>query len=234
MKTLRQPFLNLLLLLCPLLAAGCNSYVANKFVQAPNRDWAIRGLDAPQSVLLERHVSQQLRLEVGPPAASLSVWIVNPIPSPDYPFIDVPPHGVPTVHLATPPQDPPSIQAAVPPRGTVFLLPGLGDGKEEAPYQFYSLGLAPRDIESSSLTIAAMDDPPATASATAPANPATWCRSSMPSQQRGLIAGEVGAVGISYGAFRRHLLGRDRSASGSSSPSNRSVPSTTPRAMPGP
>lgn len=200
MKTLRQPFLNLLLLICPLLAAGCNSYVANRFVQAPNRDWAIRGLDAPQSVLLERHVSLQLRLDVGPPAASLSVWIVNPIPSPDYPFIDVHPHGVPTVSLIAPPQVSPSAQPAKSPRGTVFLLPGLGDGKEEAPYQFLSLGLACQGYR------VILVDHRGHGRSTGDRISYGACESRDmvqlldALQQRGLIAGEVGAVGISYGA----------------------------------
>jgi pimeloyl-ACP methyl ester carboxylesterase len=200
LKTLRQPFLNLLLLICPLLAAGCNSYVANRFVQAPNRDWAIRGLDAPQSMLLEYHVSQQLRLDVGPPTASLSVWIVDPIPSTDYLVLSFPPHGVPIVRLATPPQDPPSNQPAKPPRGTVFLLPGLGDGKEEAPYQFYSLALARQGYR------VILVDHRGHGRSTGDRISYGACESRDmvqvldALQQRGLIAGEVGAVGISYGA----------------------------------
>jgi len=196
---LRQSLVKILLLICPLLA-GCNSYVANKFVQAPNRDWPIRGLDAPQSVLLEHHVSQQLRLNVGPPAASLSVWIVNPIPSPDYLYLDLGPHGFPIVRLATPPHDSPSIQPAKPPRGTVFLLPGLGDGKEELPYQFYSLGLACQGYRVILVDHRGHGRSTGDRISYGAIESRDMVQVLDALEQRGLIAGEVGAVGISYGA----------------------------------
>jgi pimeloyl-ACP methyl ester carboxylesterase len=197
--------MELLLLIYPLLLAGCDSYVANKFVQAPNRDWpnrywAIRGLDAPQSELLEHHVSQQLRLDVGPPAASLSVWIVNPIPSPDYLFLDSGPFGYPIVRLATPPQDPLSTQPAQPPRGTVFLLPGLGDGKEEMKYQFFSLGLACQGYRVILVDLRGQGRSTGDRISYGAIESRDMVQVLDALEQRGLIAGQVGAVGNSYGA----------------------------------
>lgn len=193
-------------LLLPLLAlAGCNGIVANDLVAPQNLDSPIRGQDASAEVLEEHHVSEQLRFNVGPPPASLSVWIVDPIRLPVSIYIDSDAHDEPKVRLIYAPQTRPSTQSSatrpVPvPKGTIFLLHGLGDNKEYFPYEFYSFILAGQGYrvilvdsrghgrstgdyltygarESRDL-VQVLDD----------------------LQGQGLIVGNVGVLGISYGA----------------------------------
>ena len=195
-------------LLLPLLAlAGCNGIVANDLVRAQNLDSPIRGKDAPREVLDEHHVSRQLRIDVGPPPASLSVWIVDSIPLPVTISIDSGAHDEPIVRLVYAPQTRPSTRplalatrGAITPRGTLFLLHGLGDSKEYYPYEFYSFIMAGQGYrvilvdsrghgrstgdrltfgyrESRDL-VQVLDD----------------------LRRRGLIVGNVGVLGISYGA----------------------------------
>ena len=196
-------------LLLPLLAlAGCNGIVADDLVKAQNLDSPIRGKDAPTEVLDEHHVSRQLRISVGPPPASLSVWIVDPIPLPVSIFIDSDAHDEPIVRLVYAPRTRSSTQPlalattrpALTPRGTLFLLHGLGVSKEYFPYEFYSFIMAGQGYRvilvdsrghgrstGDQLTYGAgesrdlvqvLDD----------------------LQRQGLIVGNVGVLGMSYGA----------------------------------
>jgi pimeloyl-ACP methyl ester carboxylesterase len=191
------------ILVCLLFASGCNSYVANKLVQAPNHDSQLRGVDASASELTEHHVAKQLRIDVGPPPASLSVWVVEPITG--HGRIELEPGRYqPTVHLVLDSKSEPTTQLAPTqpaptPRGTLFLLSGLGDGKDEGPYEFYSFALA-----SEGYRIILVDHRGHGRS--------TGDRISYGShesrdmvqvldtlEKRGLIEGEVGVVGVSYG-----------------------------------
>ncbi len=132
------------LLLLPLLTiAGCNSTVAKDLVAPQNLDSPVRGKDAPADILAEHHVYRQLRIDVGPPPASLSVWIVDPIPLPVTIDLDSDAQDQTKVRLVYAPQTRPSTQPlAGRPKGTLFLLHGLGDSKEYFPYEFYSYVLA--------------------------------------------------------------------------------------------
>ncbi len=135
-------------LLMLLVLAGCNSHAAEYFVQAPNRQWSERGVDAPDKVLVEHHVSRQLRLKVGKPEASLQVWIINPIDARGETLsVEAGANNMATVRLAPNPQKPPATKPSTAPapgtpRATIFMLNGLGDGMESLPYQFYSMLIA--------------------------------------------------------------------------------------------
>jgi pimeloyl-ACP methyl ester carboxylesterase len=182
--------------------AGCNNYVAEKFARAPNIDSPTRGLDAPQSVLVEHHVAQQLRVNVGPPSASLSVWIVNSISTPAFLSLDPGPNprDYPVARLTVRPQTQPSLQAERPPKATIFLLHGLDDSKEDVPYEFYSYGLACEGYR------VVLVDLRGHGRSTGDhigyggyeAHDLTQVLDEL--QSRGLIAGKVGVIGISYGA----------------------------------
>src|ERR1700722_8939476 len=114
----------MLLFLMPLLLAACNSTIAGKFVEAPNRDLPTRGQDAPASVLAEHHVSHQLRVNVGPPSASISVWIVDPVSAQAQITLapGLKPDEAPLARMAILPQTRPSLAADQPAKGTIFLL----------------------------------------------------------------------------------------------------------------
>ena len=194
---MRFAFRTLALPICLLLAAGCNSYVANKFVRAPNRDWSVRGKDAPETELAEHRVAQQLRIDVGPPAASLSVWVIDPIAGPGYIKL-VPGRYQPTVHLVLSPEA--ATRPAEPPKGTLFLLAGLGDGKDEEPYQLYSFALASKGYR-----VILVDQRGHGRSTGDRISYGAYESHDMVQvlnalEEKGLIAGEVGVVGISYGA----------------------------------
>jgi len=58
---------------------GCAGWIAHSIVDAPNAGHVMYASgDAPPSQLDRLGVSKQLRVNVGPPDASLSVWIVDP------------------------------------------------------------------------------------------------------------------------------------------------------------
>ena len=115
-----------------MLLGGCNSYLARKLVAAPNLDKSTRGVDAPSDVLGSYYVSRQLRIPVGPPDATLSVWICEPFNGVER-FELFPKDGQVHAKLFRPP----AIQPASAPKGTVFLLPGIEDNKELGPYILY-------------------------------------------------------------------------------------------------
>jgi len=64
-------------LLSTVAADGCSERIAYAIVTAPNHGRAV--IADPPARELERHdVDRQLRINVGPPGASLSVWVIEP------------------------------------------------------------------------------------------------------------------------------------------------------------
>lgn len=58
---------------------GCTGFLARSIVWGPNTDKVINPAEDPDAAALARlGVSRQLRADVGPPAASLSMWVVDP------------------------------------------------------------------------------------------------------------------------------------------------------------
>jgi pimeloyl-ACP methyl ester carboxylesterase len=70
-----------LFLLAPLLAGspGCATFISKEIVRAPNagKTLADLGEDADDDALDQQYVARQLRVDVGPPKASLAAWIVE-------------------------------------------------------------------------------------------------------------------------------------------------------------
>jgi pimeloyl-ACP methyl ester carboxylesterase len=194
-----------IVLLLPLLAlAGCNAAVARALIKAPNRDLAQRGQDAPASVLGEHHVSRQFRVNVGPPPASLQVWIIDPIDGHGTLSIGPDDHGQPVVRLMLRPRTASTVASAAAdppktPRATLFMLNGLGDDMESPPYEFYSLLMACQGYR------VIMVDLRGHGRSTG--DHITYgARESLDLVQvldaveaRGLVAGQVGVIGVSYG-----------------------------------
>ena len=187
--------------ICLLAAGGCNSMIANNFVRAPNRNSSTRGQDAPNDVLAEHHVTQQLRIDVGPPTASLSVWVIDPIAGPGCITLDPGgDYGQPAVHLHLKSSPAAVAQANKPPKATLFLLAGLGDGKDEGPYQLYSLALACQGYR-----VVLVDQRGEGRSTGDRIAYGAYESHDMVQvldalKDRGLVSGEVGVIGISYGA----------------------------------
>jgi hypothetical protein len=192
----------LLILIIPAMGTGCNNYVAEKFVRAPNTGSAIRGLDAPDSVLADHHVAEQLRVNVGPPGASLSVWIVNAVSAPAFLSLD-PGSGSrdrPVARLTVLPQTQPSIQDDRPPKGTIFLLHGLEESKENVESQFYSYGLACEGYRVVLVDLRGHGRSTGDHIGYGGYEAHDLSQVLDVLQSRGLIAGNVGVLGVSYGA----------------------------------
>lgn len=59
--------------------SGCTHILATKFVKAPNHSKSAEEIGEISEVALKKlGVDQRFRIEVGPPSASLSVWIIEP------------------------------------------------------------------------------------------------------------------------------------------------------------
>src|SRR4030095_11882097 len=57
---------------------GCANWVAHALVDPPNAYRASDELISIDNTVLPEGVNEHLRLDVGPPAASLSAWIMDP------------------------------------------------------------------------------------------------------------------------------------------------------------
>jgi pimeloyl-ACP methyl ester carboxylesterase len=181
--------------------AGCNSQIAEKFVSAPNRDLPIRGTDAPAAILAANHVSRQLRVAVGPPDATLSVWIVDPSPAGSDAA------GGPALMSDASPSsgnDPPAQTRPSPvkscPRGTLFLLHGLLESKEDVPMHLYSSALAREGYRVVLVDLRGHGRSTGDRISYGGRESHDMVQVLTALEQQNLIAGRVGAVGISYGA----------------------------------
>ncbi len=102
--------------------------LAENVVRAPNLSRPdIRGVDASHEQLKQLFVDRQLRINVGPPNASISVWITEPTKT----------HR--SAQDGQPDVSPTTLPATTRPvhRGTLFLLHGIVDQKEMPHYLKY-------------------------------------------------------------------------------------------------
>lgn len=186
----------------PFVGMGCNNYVAEKFVAAPNRNLPIRGQDAPDSVLTEHHVAEQLRMTVGPPDASLSVWVVNSVSGPAFLSLSPGPtaRDLPVPRMGLLPQTRPSDLSERPPKGTVFFLHGLEEDKEDLPCTFYSFALACEGYRVVLVDLRGHGRSTGDRIGYGGYEAHDLVQVLDNLQSRGLIVGKVGVMGISYGA----------------------------------
>ncbi len=170
-------------LLCSVLLNGCTGWLARSIVWGPNTDKKVDpSLDPTPEALAQIGVTKQLRVDVGPPPASLSLWVV----------------------------DPPA-QASAPvtnPRGTVLILHGINDhkdtmlgvGKQLAARGYRSVLIDLRAHGRSSgqwLSFGAVESKDLSQVVDA-------------IQAQGLLAGEVGVFGPSFGGgIAIQFAGRD-------------------------
>ena len=183
-----------LLVLIFLLTAGCTRMLAERIVRAPNLDApaASRG-DASPQVLAKFYVDRQLRIPVGPPDAYVSVWVFEPfIGREDLRFTGFGRQVGAELHRYPGGK-------TVPPRATIFVLHGILDNKELGPYalfreQLVQLGYRVVQLDFRGhgrstgqwITYGAVES-----------HDLVQVLDALKAQH--LIAGEVGAIGISYG-----------------------------------
>src|SRR3954466_6566579 len=75
---MRKPVVALLALWLLAGGSGCATLISKDIVLAPNAGRTARQVgDAPERTLDEQFIAKQVRVKVGPPAASLSAWIVE-------------------------------------------------------------------------------------------------------------------------------------------------------------
>jgi hypothetical protein len=119
--------------------SGCNSYLARRVVTAPNLKEPTRGVDAPDQTLRDFYVDRQLRIPVGPPDATIAVWICEPWTGSETFSLRTQGRRV-MAKFNRKPATAPTTSAATTssiPKGTVFLLHGIDDNKELGPYVLY-------------------------------------------------------------------------------------------------
>jgi pimeloyl-ACP methyl ester carboxylesterase len=187
--------------------AGCNAGVAQKLSEAPNLRWPIRGKDAPQQVLDANRVALQLRVNVGPPPASLSAWVINPIAGPGSVSTESNGHVLATFQFVLTPQSRPSTRPDSPavtrpdisPKATVFLLHGLGDDKQGPPYEFYALCLAGQGYRVVLVDLRGHGRSTGDRITYGARESEDLVQLLDAMERDGLIAGEVGVIGVSYG-----------------------------------
>jgi pimeloyl-ACP methyl ester carboxylesterase len=184
---------------------GCNSYAAEYFARAPNRQMPQRGVDAPADMLAEHHVSRQLRLNVGPPSASLQVWIIDPIDARGETLsVEAGADGFAVVRLTRRSQKsaatkPSTMTSIRPPRATIFMLNGLGDSMESLPYQFYSMLLACEGYRVVMLDLRGHGRSTGDEITYGFRESKDLVEVLDILEKRGMIVGPVGVVGVSYG-----------------------------------
>lgn len=159
--------------------SGCADFLALALVRAPNQTWSPEAVPpTPTGVLDALGVATELRIEVGPPDASLSVWIVDP------------PTKAATARLG-------EALPLVEPRGTILVLHGLysrkelmlGIGKDLAAASYRAVLVDFRGQGMSSgewLTFGAVET-----------DDLTQVLDNL--DEQGLLVGPVGAYGTSYG-----------------------------------
>jgi pimeloyl-ACP methyl ester carboxylesterase len=146
---------------------GCTGWLAQAIVWGPNTGKVIDPDADPEPEVYEAlGVDQQLRIDVGPPEASLAVWVMEPKPARE-------------------------------PRGTVIVLHGINSGKDRvanvgfalarAGYRSVCVDLRSHGYSSGQfLTFGVLDS-------------ADLVQVTDSLRDRGLLSGELGVYGSSYG-----------------------------------
>jgi pimeloyl-ACP methyl ester carboxylesterase len=119
-----------------MICIGCNQMLAERVVRAPNLSQAVhRGEDASADELKKLYVDRQVRVSVGPPDATISVWITEPSKAHEDFWFD----GKGNADIRRKPSTQPATQPASQPvcKGTIFLLHGILDNKAFGPYILY-------------------------------------------------------------------------------------------------
>jgi pimeloyl-ACP methyl ester carboxylesterase len=119
--------------------SGCTRLLAERLVEAQNLNLHdLRNVDASAETLRAYYVTKQLRVPVGPPRATLSVWIMDPLGRPGTVTVYADATGQPGLRVRLDPTTEPATRAALRPKGTLFILHGIGDQKQLVGYQFWS------------------------------------------------------------------------------------------------
>lgn len=155
------------------LSFGCTSFLSDAMVKAPNHGVKMQESSDPGPLTLQLlGVDEQFRVDVGPPSASLSVWVIEPTMDDD--------------------------QTTASPRGTILVLHGirnerfwmLGAAKRfaDAGYRAVLVGLRGHGRSSGDyLTFGVVEK-------------IDLAQVIDELEARDLIAGRLGAYGVSYGA----------------------------------
>ena len=120
-----------------LICSGCVQSLAERAVRAPNQQ-SERIYRPPTPVELSDTLKDttQLRVTVGPPEASLYVWISQPDTRPvNITFSFTRAHS--DAHIVRKPATTPTTAPEKLPYGTIFLLCGIGERQEMGPYILY-------------------------------------------------------------------------------------------------
>jgi pimeloyl-ACP methyl ester carboxylesterase len=130
-----------ILLALVLLIPSCTRTLATRLVSAQNLNSSARGVDANDHILEDHLVTRQLRVSVGPPDATLAVWILDPIASRGRLSFVITPIGYSILKLNPETTSTSAPTTAPKPKATLFILHGITDNKENPPYQVWATAL---------------------------------------------------------------------------------------------
>jgi pimeloyl-ACP methyl ester carboxylesterase len=175
--------------------AGCSDLIAEQMVRAPNRDKpAASRTDSPPDEMTRFFVDRQLRVAVGPPDASLSVWIFDPYAGKEtLEFQGYDRHmDVKVLRAPNPP-------GAPVPKGTIFVLHGIQDDKTLGPYVIFREAVLHQGYRVVQLDFRGHGRSTGEWITYGAVESHDMVQVLDALEQQHLIAGPVGVIGISYG-----------------------------------
>jgi pimeloyl-ACP methyl ester carboxylesterase len=193
-------FKQLTLVVILLAMSGCARLLADRMVRAPNQKLTPdERTDATEERLRELHVTEQLRIPVGPPAATLSVWMIDPVPTREtIELVRVNRRLEARIYREAATQPLSTQPAAV--KGTIFLLHGIEDNKEKGPYVLYREMIARAGYRVIQLDFRGHGRSTGDWMTYGAVESHDMVQVLDALQSMGLIEGRVGVLGVSYGA----------------------------------
>lgn len=184
----------LVLLLC----CGCNQMLAKRAVTAPNLESSRRGVDTDHLRLKEQMVWKQLRINVGPPDATIAVHITEPHSGVEEISMFGKGRAVEAIIRRKPSTKPTSAPSRI--KGTVVFLHGIQDYKEMGPYVLYREILAHAGYRCVQVDLRGHGRSTGDWITYGVVEARDLVQVLDELERQKLVEGEVGAMGVSYGA----------------------------------
>jgi pimeloyl-ACP methyl ester carboxylesterase len=181
-----------------LLLGGCTHMLAEQVVRAPNLGGLSEaGKDESPDELRKIYIDQQLRIPVGPPSASISVWICEPTRAKEVFKLFGAGRRVAIKLWRWPTTKPATAPSA--PRGTIFVLHGIQDDKSLGPYVLFREMLVHQGYRVVQVDLRGHGRSTGDWITFGVLESRDLVQVLDALENRNLIAGKVGVVGISYG-----------------------------------
>lgn len=182
------------------LASGCNSALANKAVQAHRP--TIHSDDRQVIDMLKPYRTERdYRFDVGPPDATIAVSVVDPLQTNGSLAFETAGRMLKILRRPVMASTQPTTGATTNPRlkGTVFILHGIANSKDQAPYQLWAAALNGAGYRIVLLDLRAHGQSTGKYLTYGVVEKRDLSQVLDDLEQRGEIVGQVGVLGASYG-----------------------------------